>query len=67
LLKIELAAVRVSAVPGSDVFYAIDRFAVSRREDTILFAGVRSDAGNKTCGIFELNLLDYTGGCPLFS
>lgn len=58
LFKIELSPVRVNAVPGFDVFYAIDRFAVSRREDMILFGGARLDAGSKTCGIFELDLLD---------
>src|SRR5579864_5444007 len=58
LLKIDLNPVRVNALPGFDVFDAIDRFAVSGREDKILFAGVRTDAGSGTCGIFELNLLD---------
>jgi hypothetical protein len=38
-LKIELNPGRVNALPGLDVFDAIERFAVSRREDMILFAG----------------------------
>jgi hypothetical protein len=58
LLKIELDPVRVTSVPGLDVFDDIDRFAVSRREDMIVFGGSRSDAGVRTCGIFELNLPD---------
>lgn len=58
LWKIELNPVRVSPLPGLDVFDAIDRFAVSRREDKILFTGTRRDAGSETCGIFELNLTD---------
>jgi len=56
LLKIDLNPVRVSAVPGFDGFYGIDRFAVSRQEDMILFSGARSDNGSTTCGIFELGL-----------
>ncbi len=59
LLKIQLNPVRVSALPGLDAFDAIDRFAVSRREDMILFAGARSDTGTNSCGIFELNLPDW--------
>jgi hypothetical protein len=39
LLKIELNPGRVNALPGLDVFDAIERFAVSRRKDMILFAG----------------------------
>ncbi len=58
LLKIELDPVRVTTIPGLDVFDDIDRFAVSRREDMIIFGGSRSDAGVRTCGIFELNLTD---------
>jgi hypothetical protein len=56
LFKIELNPVRVSAVPGVDV--VIDRFAVSRKEDRILFAASRSDAGRNVCGVFELDLSD---------
>lgn len=58
LLKIDLNPVRVKSLPGLDVFDDIDRFAVSRQEDKILFEGSRSDAGVRTCGIFELNLQD---------
>jgi hypothetical protein len=58
LFKIELNPVRVNAILGLGVFDGIDRFAVSRREDKILFAGSRSEAGVRTCGIFELNLPD---------
>jgi hypothetical protein len=58
LLKIDLDPVRVTALPGFDVFDGIDRFAVSRQEEKIIFAGSRSDTGIRTCGIFELNLPD---------
>ncbi len=58
LWKIDLDPVRVSAIPGLGAFYAIDRFAVSRREDTILFSGTRRDGGGDTCGVFELTLPD---------
>jgi len=56
LLKIELTPVRVSAIPGIDL--VIDRFAVSRKEDRILFAANRSDSGRNVCGVFELDLSD---------
>jgi hypothetical protein len=58
LFKIELNPVRVTTLPGSDTFYLSGRFAVSRREDMILFAGVRTDATSKACGVFELNIAD---------
>jgi hypothetical protein len=58
LFKIELNPARVNALPGSDGFYLSGRFAISRREDMLLFAGVRTDAGSMTCGIFEFNLPD---------
>ncbi len=56
LFKIELNPVRVSAVPG--VGMVIDRFAVSRKEDRILFGASRSDAGRNVCGVYELDLSD---------
>lgn len=58
MLKIGLSPIGVTAIPGFDGFYLIDRFAVSRSEDMIVFAGARSDNGSKTCGIFELSLAD---------
>ena len=56
LFKIELSPVRLNPLPGLDSFSSIGRFAVSRLEDMILFAGVRNDSGSRTCGIYELNL-----------
>jgi hypothetical protein len=61
LLKIELNPVRTSPLPGIGGFYDIDRFAVSHREDIIVFGGARSDNAGETCGIFELNM---PGGDP---
>lgn len=58
LFKIELHPVRVKDIPGSDAFYLTGRFAVSRREDLILFAGVRTDVPSKSCGIFKLSIAD---------
>jgi hypothetical protein len=59
LFKIEINPVRVKLLPRSDAFYLSGHFAVSQREDSILFAGVRTDTGdNHSCGIFELNLKD---------
>src|SRR5580704_12841917 len=58
LFKIELNPVRVKDIPGSDAFYLSGPFAVSRREDLILFAGVRTDGAKTSCGVFKLNIAD---------
>jgi hypothetical protein len=54
LFRIELNPVRVSPVPGLDSFAYIQRLAVSRSEDKIVFAGTSTDGGRETCGLFEL-------------
>src|ERR1700683_4431783 len=55
LFKIELDPVRVVTVlPG---FESFGRFAVSRREDKVLFSGSSRGASDRTCGVFELTLL----------
>lgn len=56
IFRIELNPVRVTTLPGSDAFYLSGRFAVSRREDMILFGGVRTDVQSKTCGVYELDM-----------
>lgn len=57
LLKIQFDPVRISTLANPEAFYSIDRFAVSRREDLVLFSGTRRDpSGGETCGIFELSL-----------
>lgn len=58
LFKIDLSQVRASPVPGLDGFFDIDRFAVSRSEDMIIFGGARGEYGSGTCGIYQLNLTD---------
>src|SRR5579864_875245 len=57
IAKIDFNPVYVNNLPGFDGFYAIDRFAVSRREDMIVLGGFSgANSGSKSCGIYKLGL-----------
>jgi hypothetical protein len=57
MVKIDFNPAYISNLPGLDSFYALDRFAVSRREDMIVLGGFsRATTGSKTCGIYRLGI-----------
>ncbi|HTW63622.1 MAG TPA: hypothetical protein VME17_03360 [Bryobacteraceae bacterium] len=57
LFKIELDPVRVSAIQGLDSFGSIGPFAVSQREDLVVFGGSKGDNyPARSCGVYGIRL-----------
>jgi hypothetical protein len=55
IAKVELAPVHASILQGLGAFYSIDRFAVSRGEDLVVFGGSKGYPAGP-CGVYEVDL-----------
>ncbi|HEY3744173.1 MAG TPA: hypothetical protein VGL53_30215 [Bryobacteraceae bacterium] len=67
IFKIELDPLHVTPIQGLDAFYSIDRFAVSRAEDRIVFAGAKGTYSSRICGVYEIILATGTARAILES
>jgi hypothetical protein len=56
ILKIDVDPVRVSTIQGLDAFYSLGPFAVSQREDLLVFGGAKGDYPTGNCGVYEISL-----------